>query len=129
MKFLTFVAIFAACLAMAIADDEKYTTKYDNVDLDEILKSDRLFKNYYNCLVDQGKCTPDGRELKTILPDALKTECSKCNEKQKEGADKVIRFMIENKAEEWKALQAKYDPEQVYYNKYKAEAEKRGIKV
>ncbi|XP_013105107.1 ejaculatory bulb-specific protein 3-like [Stomoxys calcitrans] len=129
MKSIAFVVVVAACLAFAIADDTKYTTKYDNVDIDEILKSERLFKNYYNCLVDQGKCTPDGRELKTILPDALKTECSKCNENQKKGAEKVIRYIIDNKPEEWKTLQAKFDPDQVYYNKYKAEAEKRGIKV
>ncbi|XP_075167376.1 ejaculatory bulb-specific protein 3-like [Haematobia irritans] len=128
MKFI-FAVFFAAFLVVALADDEKYTTKYDNIDIDEILKSDRLFKNYYNCLIDQGKCTPDGRELKTVLPDALKTECSKCNEKQKESAEKVIRFIIENKPEEWKNLQAKFDPDQVYYKKYKEEAEKRGIKV
>lgn len=44
---------------------EKYTTKYDNVDLDQILRNDRLFNNYYNCLLDKGKCSPDGQELKS----------------------------------------------------------------
>lgn len=53
------------CLAMvAYAVEQKYTTKYDNIDIDEILKSDRLFKNYFNCLMDIGKCTPPGSELK-----------------------------------------------------------------
>lgn len=129
MKFLCLAVIIAASMVMARPADEKYTTKYDNIDVDEILKSERLFKNYYNCLIDQGSCTPDARELKNVLPDALQTECSKCNEKQKENADKVLRFIIENKKEEWKTLQAKYDPDQVYYNKYKDEAEKRGIKL
>ncbi|XP_005182275.1 ejaculatory bulb-specific protein 3-like [Musca domestica] len=128
MKLLI-VAVLIACVAGLPADDDKYTTKYDNIDIDEILKSERLFNNYYKCLIDQGTCTPDGRELKNTLPDALQTECSKCNEKQKANADKVIRYIIENKAEEWKALQEKYDPEHVYYNKYKDEAEKRGIKI
>lgn len=49
--------------AVALADD-RYTTKYDNVDLDTILTSDRLLKNYVNCLLDKGSCTPDGKELK-----------------------------------------------------------------
>ena len=62
MKF--FVCALFALIAVAAAADEKYTTKYDGVDLDEILKSDRLFKNYYNCLVEKGRCTPDGSELK-----------------------------------------------------------------
>lgn len=49
-----------ACFA-----DEKYTTKYDNVDLDEIIGNKRLLKNYVNCLLDKGNCTPDGQELKS----------------------------------------------------------------
>ncbi|XP_061396803.1 ejaculatory bulb-specific protein 3-like [Musca vetustissima] len=121
------LALFVAC-CLAMPQD-KYTTKYDNINLDEILKSDRLFNNYYNCLMDQGNCTPEARELKRILPDALQTECSKCSEKQRKGAEKVARYLIENKREAWNNLQAKYDPQGVYYQKYKDEAEKRGIKV
>ncbi|XP_075167377.1 ejaculatory bulb-specific protein 3-like [Haematobia irritans] len=121
--------VISTFMVIAVLADEKYTTKYDNVDVDEILKSERLFKNYYNCLIDLGSCTPDARELKATLPDALQTECSKCTEKQKANADKVVRYIIDNKPEEWKALQDKYDPEKIYYNKYKDEAEKRGIKL
>jgi len=49
---------------VACALAEKYTTKYDNIDLDTILESDRLLKNYVNCLLEKGSCTPDGKELK-----------------------------------------------------------------
>lgn len=54
------VTIFCAAAYGA----EKYDTKYDNVDLDEILKNDRLLNNYVNCLLSEGPCTPDGQELK-----------------------------------------------------------------
>ncbi|KAF3426264.1 hypothetical protein E2986_13338 [Frieseomelitta varia] len=83
-------------LVCALAD-QKYTTKYDNIDLDSILNSDRLLNNYVNCLLDVGSCTPDGKELKKSLPDALESDCEKCSEKQKTGSEKVIRFLI-NKA-------------------------------
>ena len=116
-------------LATAVLGDEKYTTKYDSIDVDDILKSDRLFNNYFKCLMDTGKCPPDGRELKKTLPDALTTECSKCSDKQKQNSDKVIRFIINNKPEEWKQLQSKYDPEGIYLARYKAEAQKAGIKI
>jgi hypothetical protein len=76
MKLLILAAV-CALFATAYAQSS-YTTKYDGVNLDEILKSDRLLNNYFKCLMDTGKCTPDGNELKRTLPDALKTECSKC---------------------------------------------------
>lgn len=54
---------------VATADgEETYATKYDNVDVDEILKSDRLLNNYVKCLLDEGPCTPDGQQLKSINP-------------------------------------------------------------
>ncbi|KAH8322523.1 hypothetical protein KR074_000843 [Drosophila pseudoananassae] len=126
MKMLFALLVLGVAL---VAAEEKYTTKYDNIDVDEILKSDRLFSNYYKCLIDTGKCTPEARELKKSLPDALKTECSKCSEKQRENTDKIIRFIIDNKPEEWKQLQAKFDPEDVYIKRYRAQAAERGIKV
>lgn len=42
-----------------------YDSKYDNIDLDELLKNDRLRKNYVKCLLNQGPCTPDAQELKS----------------------------------------------------------------
>lgn len=62
VKTLCMVALVSV---VAARPDTKYTTKYDNVDLDEILKSDRLLNNYIKCLLEQGKCTPDGQELKS----------------------------------------------------------------
>uniref|UniRef100_A0A182MAD2 Chemosensory protein 3 n=1 Tax=Anopheles culicifacies TaxID=139723 RepID=A0A182MAD2_9DIPT len=123
-----FVAIAFALLAM-VAAQEQYTTKYDGIDLDEILKSDRLFNNYFKCLMDEGRCTPDGNELKKILPEALQTNCAKCSEKQRSGAIKVINYVIENRKEQWDALQKKYDPENLYVEKYREEAQKEGIKL
>lgn len=129
MKYVAVIA-FAAVVAIAVArPDDKYTTKYDGVDIDEILKSDRLFNNYFKCLMDKGKCTPDGSELKRVLPDALKTNCLKCSEKQKNGTERVLKYLIDNKAPQWEALQAKYDPEHVYVNTFKTEAHQRGINV
>ncbi|CAO1293750.1 unnamed protein product [Diamesa tonsa] len=116
------------CVLSVVSAQEKYTTKYDGVNLEEILKSDRLFNNYYKCLMDTGRCTPDGNELKRTLPDALKTDCSKCSEKQRDGTDRVIRFLIEKKPKQWDDLQKRFDPENIYISKYKPELEARNIK-
>ncbi|CAO1429751.1 unnamed protein product [Diamesa hyperborea] len=123
-----FVATLIVLVGAALAADQ-YTTKYDGVNLEEILKSERLLNNYYKCLMDTGKCTPDGNELKRRLPDALKTDCSNCSEKQKEGTERVIKYLIKNRKSQWDDLQKKYDPENVYYNKYKEEAKAKGIEA
>ncbi|NJI29762.1 ejaculatory bulb-specific protein 3-like [Anopheles albimanus] len=121
--------VIALALFAAVAAQDKYTTKYDGIDADEILKSDRLFNNYYKCLLDQGRCTPDGNELKRILPDALKNNCAKCSEKQRQGATHVIDYLILNRNEQWKVLQKKYDPEGKYLDMYRDDAKKAGIEL
>lgn len=59
------IFVLVCVFGVVFAGEGKYTTKYDNVDLDQIIKSDRLLKNYVNCLLEKGKCTPDGAELKS----------------------------------------------------------------
>ncbi|KAH0954974.1 Csp7 [Eciton burchellii] len=120
MKFLVLLLVAVTCV---LAD--KYTTKYDNIDLDSILQSDRLLKNYVNCLLEKGNCTPDARELKDNLPDALMTSCSKCSEKQKKGTEKVIRFLVNKKPETWEELKKKYDPTGEYSAKYVEDVKKQ----
>lgn len=55
-------------LIFSVADvlgEDKYTTKYDNVDVDAVINSERLLNGYVNCLLDRGACTPDASELKS----------------------------------------------------------------
>ncbi|EAT46837.1 AAEL002034-PA [Aedes aegypti] len=123
MKFL--VAVLSL-IAVAAAQD-LYTTKFDNIDVDEILKSDRLFKSYYQCLLDEGRCTPEGNELKRSLPDALETGCSKCSEKQRSAGVRAVKYLSENRPTEFKALRNRFDPENKYVEQYVRDAEKEGI--
>lgn len=60
-----------------------------------------------------------------VLPDALKTDCSKCTEIQKDRSEKVIRFLIKNRSADFDHLIAKYDPSGEYKKKIeKFDAEK-----
>lgn len=56
-----------ALVACCYAAETRYTTKYDNIDVDKILTNDRVLTNYIKCLMDEGPCTPEGRELKSEL--------------------------------------------------------------
>lgn len=80
-------------LVSQIYCEQTYDPKYDNFDVDEVLKSERLLTNYIHCLLSEGPCTEDGRDLKDTLPDAIGNDCAKCSEKQKEGSAKIMHFM------------------------------------
>jgi hypothetical protein len=64
-----------------------------------------------------------------VLPDALESACSKCNEKQKNATEKVFKHLSEKKPAQWTELQAKYDPQGKYRSKYEAVAAEHKIKV
>ncbi|KZC06681.1 PREDICTED: ejaculatory bulb-specific protein 3-like [Dufourea novaeangliae] len=129
VALLCLLVLVAVVYVSARPEKSTYTNKFDGVDVDQILRSDRLLGNYYKCLMNEGRCTPEGSELKRLLPDALATECSKCTEKQQEVTKKVVKYLVDNKPEMWKKLSAKYDPEGVYRSKFGEEAKKHGIKV
>ncbi|XP_028174915.1 allergen Tha p 1-like [Ostrinia nubilalis] len=121
----TFV-LLALSLVVAVAyarPGAQYTDKWDHINVDEILESQRLLRGYVDCLLDKGRCTPDGKALKETLPDALEHDCSKCTEKQKASSDKVIRHLINKQPDYWKELSAKYDPNNIYQDKYKDKIE------
>lgn len=133
MKYLA-LAVLAVVLAVAAArpeeaKDDKYSGRFDKVNIQQILSTDRLFRNYYLCLLDKGRCTPEGKELKRLLPDALQTNCLKCTDKQREGVDYVLKFMINSKKDEWAELQKKFDPDNTYTTKYRELAKSRGIEI
>lgn len=69
MKIVVFLFVILAVVYAKPADH--YTTKYDNVDTESILKNDRLLRTYVDCLKGTKKCTKDGEELKRKFPNYL----------------------------------------------------------
>ncbi|XP_046823971.1 ejaculatory bulb-specific protein 3-like [Vespa crabro] len=112
-KYLIILALVTVVLGV-----EKYSTKYDDVDVDKILRNDRVLTNYIRCMLDEGSCTAEGRELKKILPDALATDCTKCNERQKITAEKVINHLKTKRSKDWDRLITKYDPQGEYKQRF-----------
>lgn len=62
---MTFKVLMLCVVAIAFA--EKYSDKYDNVNIQEIIENRRVLLSYANCLLDKGKCSPDGKTLKGIM--------------------------------------------------------------
>ncbi|XP_017483166.1 PREDICTED: putative odorant-binding protein A10 isoform X1 [Rhagoletis zephyria] len=116
----------ATTSAPLVANQATYDTRFDNIDLDEVLSQERLLRNYIKCLENTGPCTSDSKMLKEILPDAISTDCVKCSPKQKSGSAKVTHFLIDNRPEDWARLEQIYDPQGSYRLAYLAEKAKNG---
>ncbi|KAK9892195.1 hypothetical protein WA026_019000 [Henosepilachna vigintioctopunctata] len=129
MKYFKLILFFFMICATSINAEVTYTNKYDKIDIDALIKNERLLKHYVNCLLDREKCRPDGEELKRFLPEALETECAKCTDAQKIGSRRIITHLIKNKREWWNELEKKYDPKKLYITRYAKELEKQGIKL
>lgn len=50
------------CLSSVLG--QKYSSKYDDIEIDQILSNKRVLNNYIKCILDEGPCTPDGREFR-----------------------------------------------------------------
>lgn len=65
MKQFVFIA-FVVVITIAVSNAaETYTSRFDNVNVDQILSNDRILNNYIKCLLEKGPCTQEGRELKS----------------------------------------------------------------
>ncbi|KAJ8717278.1 hypothetical protein PYW08_005677 [Mythimna loreyi] len=120
-SYIALLVLSVAVMALARPEEAQYTDRYDNVDLDEILSNRRLLVPYVKCILDQGKCAPDAKELKEHVKEALENECAKCTEAQKKGTRRVIGHLINHEEDYWNELTAKFDPERKFTAKYEKE--------
>lgn len=117
---MNFLVLSIVVTMAAFVAAETYTDRYDHINIDEIIENRKLLVPYIKCTLDQGRCTPEGRELKAHIKDAMQTSCSKCTEKQKKGARKVVRHIRAKEQDYWKQILAKYDPEDQYKENYES---------
>uniref|UniRef100_A0A310SBF6 Chemosensory protein 01 n=1 Tax=Chrysomela lapponica TaxID=153811 RepID=A0A310SBF6_CHRLA len=89
---------------------DKYSTKYDNFDILSVFVSTGLVERYGDCLMERGSCSPEGKFLKQVIPDAIATKCSKCNAKQKKLAGVMLQQLLLNYRPLFIELCDKYDP-------------------
>ncbi|KAK9877403.1 hypothetical protein WA026_018519 [Henosepilachna vigintioctopunctata] len=125
---LVIICVTLFCVSSVLSDD-KYTSKFNNVDLKEIMKNERLLNAYFVCLTEGKGCTPEGEALKKVLPEAVQTGCAKCTDEHKQGAKTIASFLIKEKPEMWEKLVQLYDPDKTFRNKFKDQLKAEGFDV
>jgi hypothetical protein len=54
-------------LQCVVVSSDKYSSRYDNIDLDTILGNKRALNAIIRCVLEKGPCSPEGRELKSKM--------------------------------------------------------------
>ncbi|XP_018563026.1 cell wall integrity and stress response component 3-like isoform X2 [Anoplophora glabripennis] len=102
------------------ANAQHYASKYDHIDVDAILNNRRIVNYYAACLLSEGPCPPEGIEFKRILPEALRTNCHRCTEKQKTVTLRAIRRLKKEYPKVWAQLEKQWDPDSSYISKFES---------
>ncbi|XP_014277115.1 ejaculatory bulb-specific protein 3 [Halyomorpha halys] len=103
------VALFAFVVFAAAAPQ---SAKIDKYDIEQIFNDEKLFQQYFNCVMGRGQCTPGGQKLKDSIADHVKSGCANCPPERKARAQKMVKFMIAKKASQYEEFEKMYDSEQ-----------------
>ncbi|XP_050352735.1 allergen Tha p 1-like [Nymphalis io] len=117
MKLLFLIATLVAIFVYTYAQNDRF----NSVNIEEVLSNKRLLSAYIKCMLDKGRCTPEGKELKSHISDALQNGCESCTDMQKNGVRKVIGHLVKKEKDYWNQLVEKYDSEGIYSEKYENE--------
>ncbi|XP_076242801.1 ejaculatory bulb-specific protein 3-like [Calliopsis andreniformis] len=102
LRYLVFVLLQILVVVLA---EEKYSSKYDDINVDNILANSRLRNQYVNCYLGTSTCvTADARYFKGIFPEAFVTKCRKCTQKQEEFFSKITIWFTEHEPDTWRRI-------------------------
>nr|CAI5821712.1 unnamed protein product [Callosobruchus analis] len=88
MDLKVFMLLLVVFIVSCLCEESKYTTKYDNIDIDRILSNRRILTNYVKCILDQGPCTPDGREFRSEISQMHCKQVAKSAQKPRKKSSK-----------------------------------------
>lgn len=63
MKIIVQVVCFLVVIVVVFG--QTYNSRFDDINVDEILQNKRVLKNYIKCMLDEGPCTAEGREFRS----------------------------------------------------------------
>nr|AII01043.1 chemosensory protein [Dendrolimus kikuchii] len=106
MKFVVVMVV----IAVAAARPGNPYEKFDNLDVDEVLGNSKLTTSLLKCMVDDGRCTPEGTDLKNLAPGAVQNKCADCTAEQKTKAAKFMRAAKKDYTELFNKLVKIHDP-------------------
>ncbi|XP_044744966.1 allergen Tha p 1-like [Coccinella septempunctata] len=122
-----YVLVFFLFTSVYSTNVEKYTSKFNSVDLNVAVRNERLVNAHFNCLMKGLKCTPDGELLRRIIPEVIVDGCAHCTKDHLEGARKIVSYLTRERPELMRALLKKFDPDMKFRIKWAAFLKEQGF--
>ncbi|XP_054277286.1 ejaculatory bulb-specific protein 3-like [Macrosteles quadrilineatus] len=109
MKCVVLLVVFASAVLAAKQQQESFN-------VDTVLSNPRVLNAYLKCVLGTGPCTKEGREMKRLLPEVVRTACKSCSTKDKVNLRKFLRRVEADPklADAWRKVLEKYDPHRLY---------------
>ncbi|VVC33982.1 ClpP/crotonase-like domain,Insect odorant-binding protein A10/Ejaculatory bulb-specific protein 3 [Cinara cedri] len=105
-------AILAHPPQQFVTDSGSYTSGYDHLDVNHLLKNDKLVTAYIDCFLNKGSCTREGRQFKAnLLPEVIRTVCSNCSPRQKQMARQVLTHIYNTRRSDFERIMEIYGTE------------------
>ncbi|CAG5049097.1 unnamed protein product [Parnassius apollo] len=121
MKFVAYILLSLFVTISHAQVSEKYTNRYDDLNIEDVLTNRRFLVSFIKCVLEIGKCSPEGRELKSHIREALANNCARCTEPQRRSTLLVIAHLVNSEPDYWKQLTEKYDRDHKYAKRYEAQ--------
>ena len=116
-------AIAVALMAVALAVQSRggdaqgiveYLAAIDRLDADQVINNRRLMMNTIKCLLDEGPCSNQFRDIKKALPTILEDNCASCSKDQKNKFKKLIDMLRTTFPQEYQRIGSIFDPDGKY---------------
>ncbi|CAG9837572.1 unnamed protein product [Diabrotica balteata] len=118
--FLVALAVVGVVLSAPEKSFEENLTIFRKVNVDDVLKSDRLVKNYVDCMIGSKSCTAEGAALKAIWRKILDDPCKEtCSQEDKRKVQKCIKHLYVNHRNWYDELETTLINDEEYQKRYK----------
>ncbi|CAG4947288.1 unnamed protein product [Colias eurytheme] len=110
----TFVLVCALIAATATAEEDKYKTVTDQINMETVVNDPKKMQEVMDCLLDVQPCSKLHADFLALVPEVIKTACAKCDSTQKHSANIFLNALRTKMPKEYDSFAKKFDPEGKY---------------
>ncbi|XP_011159677.2 ejaculatory bulb-specific protein 3 [Solenopsis invicta] len=102
---IALLVVVTSVLMCILAEElELYPSELDDIDVVKILENDAERKGELNCYLKREPCAEEFNKYTEIFREAVRTNCKRCTEKQKEHLETITNWYKKNQPDNWELI-------------------------